>query len=62
MTNVYVIEYVDPTYSFRKTVAIFDNETYAEIKRDQLEAIKEQEEQDRGQYYRITAYELGKVY
>lgn len=62
MDNVYVLQIIDPTYAFVRIVGIFESEWKAEIARDGAETRLTDEQYDRGCFYRITTYELGKLY
>jgi len=60
--NVYVVEVVDQTVNFHSIVGIYEAEGLAEMARVVLERRMTEEDQDAGIFYRITAYELGKIY
>lgn len=62
MDNVYVITREDPTDHSSQVVGIFPTETIAEITRNRLTFVLPEEDYDRGIFYRITAYQLGKLY
>ena len=62
MTNVYTLTLVDPTLNEEIVVGIFEAEGLAEMARH--EAIIKMSEQvsDRGVFFRVTAYQMGKLY
>jgi len=60
MDNVYVLEMIDHTD--RVVVGVFAAEGLAEMTRQQLRAKLTDDQYDQGIFYRITAYQLGKVY
>ena len=60
--NVYVVEVVDQTVNFHSIVGIYEAEGLAEMARVVLERRMTEADQDAGIFYRITAYELGKIY
>lgn len=62
LQNVYVIEVVDQTVNFHSIVGIYECEGLAEIGRVALERRMTDADRDAGIFYRITAYEVGKVY
>jgi hypothetical protein len=59
---VYVIEKIEPIYSTRTIVAIFNNEGEALDTREKLEEEMMATEDDRGQYHKITCYQINKIY
>jgi hypothetical protein len=60
--NVYVVEMVDQTANFHSIVGIFEAEGLAEMARNVLEGRLTEDDLDAGIFYRITAYEIGKIY
>lgn len=60
--NVYVVEMVDKTVNFHSIVGIYEAEGLAEMARRVLEGRLTEEDLDAGIFYRITAYETGKIY
>ena len=62
MDNVYVITCENPVDRSSKVIGIFSTETVAEITRNRLSFIQNEMDYDRGIFYRITAYQLGKLY
>ena len=60
MNNVYVLTKIDHTDHV--IVGVFAAQGLAEMAREELRANMSPYEQDSGIFYRITAYELGKVY
>lgn len=62
MDNVYVIEVVDQTVNFHSVVGVYPAEGLAELARVVLERRMTDDDRDAGIFYRITAYELGKIY
>ena len=62
MSNVYVIEKIEPIYSSRVIVAVFNNEGEALDNREKLTDQMEATEDDRGQYFKITSYQINKIY
>lgn len=60
--NVYVLEMVDQTVDFHRIVGVYEAEGLAEIARVVLERRMTEEDLDAGIFYRITAYEIGKIY
>jgi hypothetical protein len=62
MTNVYTLTLIDPTLNEEIVVGIFEAEGLAEMARH--EAIIKMSEQalDRGVFFRVTAYQMGKLY
>lgn len=60
MNNVYVLTKIDHTDHV--VVGVFAAHGLAEMAREQLEANRTDDQYDAGIFYRITAYELGKVY
>lgn len=60
--NVYVVEVVDQTVNFHSIVAVYEAEGLAELGRAVLERRMTDADRDAGIFYRITAYELGKIY
>ena len=62
MSNVYVIEKIDPIYSSHVIVAVFNNEGEALENRETLTEQMEATEEDRGQYFKITSYQVNKIY
>jgi hypothetical protein len=60
MNNVYVLTKIDHTDHI--IVGVFAAEGLAEMAREELRAKLTDDQYDSGIFYRITAYELGKVY
>jgi hypothetical protein len=60
MDNVYVLQLID--HSDTIIVGVFPAEGLAEIARVVLERRMTDEDKDAGIFFRITAYELGKIY
>ena len=60
--NVYVVEMVDETVNHHQIVGIFEAAGLAEMTRRVLEGRLTEEDKDAGIFYRITAYEIGKIY
>ena len=60
MDNVYVVQKVDGRDKI--VVGVFAAHGLAEIARDQYEAKLSEQDVDAGVFFRITAFELGKVY
>lgn len=60
MDNVYVLRLIDHNDDI--VVGVFAAEGLAEMAREKLLANMSEDQQDTGMFYRITAYELGKVY
>jgi len=60
MDNVYVLTKIDHTDHI--IVGVFAAEGLAEIARKQLESQLSDDQYDTGIFYRITTYELGRVY
>jgi hypothetical protein len=60
MDNVYVVQLIDHKDAI--IVGVFAAEGLAEMAREKLESAMSDEQQDAGIFYRITAYELGKIY
>ena len=60
MDNVYVLQKIDHTDHI--IVGVFAVQGLAEQARDKLMAQLTDDQYDTGIFYRITAYELGKVY
>jgi hypothetical protein len=60
--NVYVVEMVDQTVDFHRIVGIYESEGLAEMARVVLERRLTEDDLDAGLFYRITAYETGKIY
>jgi hypothetical protein len=62
MDNVYVITCENPTDRSHKIIGVFSTEVVAEITRNRLTFVLPEAEYDSGIFYRITAYQLGKLY
>lgn len=62
MDNVYIVTREDTTDRSNQIMGVFPAEGLAEIARGSLEYDLSEQEQDQGIFFRITAYELGKVY
>ena len=60
MENVYVLEMIDHTD--RVVVGVFLAEGLAEMARQELRAKLTDDQYDQGIFYRITAFQLGKLY
>ena len=60
MDNVYVLRLIDHNDDI--VVGVFAAEGLAEMAREKLLANMSEDQQDTGMFYRITAYELGKIY
>ena len=60
--NVYVVEMVDETVNHHQIVGIYEAEGLAEMARVVLERRMTEEDLDAGIFYRITAFEIGKIY
>ena len=60
MDNVYVVQLID--HNDATIVGVFAAEGLAEMARKQLEAKMSDDQRDTGVFYRITAYQLGKIY
>ena len=62
MTNVYTLTLVDPTFKHEMIVGIFEAEGLAEMARKEANSEMSDSAKDRGVFYRITAYQIGKLY
>ena len=62
MDNVYVITCENPVDRSSKVVGCYPAEGLAELVRNRLTFVLPEAEYDRGIFYRITAYEMGKLY
>jgi len=62
MTNVYTLTLVDPTFKHEIIVGIFEAEGLAEMARHEAIIKMSEQASDRGVFYRITAYQIGKLY
>ena len=62
MDNVYVITCENPTDRSHTIIGIFESEAVAELTRNQIAFIQKGWDYDAGIVYRITAYQLGKLY
>jgi hypothetical protein len=60
--NVYVVEVVDQTVNFHSIVGIYEAQGLAEMARNVLEGRLTEDDLDVGIAYRVTAYEIGKIY
>jgi len=60
--NVYVVEIVDQTVNFHSIVGIYEARGLAEMARNVLEGRLTEDDLDAGLFYRITDYEIGKIY
>jgi hypothetical protein len=60
--NVYVVEMVDQTVNHQQIVGIYEAEGLAEMARVVLERRMTEEDRDAGIFYRITSFEIGKIY
>ena len=60
--TVYVLQMIDPTYGQIRTIGIFDSELESEHAREEAELRMTPAQVDRGCFYRITSYEIGKMY
>lgn len=57
---VYAIQLVD--HRDTRIVGIFEAAGLAEMARDELDSRLTEDERDTGIYYRITTFEIGKIY
>ena len=62
LNNVYTLTLVDPTFNEEMIVGIFEAEGLAEMARKEAESEMTDQGKDRGVFYRITAYQVGKLY
>jgi hypothetical protein len=62
LNNVYTLTLVDPTYTHEMIVGIFEAEGLAEMARHEAIIKMSEQASDRGVFYRITAYQIGKLY
>lgn len=62
MTNVYTLTLVDPTYNEEIVVGIFEAESLAEMARHEAIIKMSEQASDRGVFFRVTAYQMGKLY
>ena len=60
--NVYVVEVVDQTANFHSIVGIYEARGLAEMARNVLEGRLTEDDLYAGLFYRITDYEIGKIY
>jgi hypothetical protein len=60
--NVYVVEMVDQTMDFHRIVGIYEAQGLAEMARRVLEGRLTEDDLDVGIAYRITSFEIGKIY
>ena len=60
--NVYVVEMVDQTVNHHQIVGIYEAKGLAEMARRVLEGRLTEEDLDAGIFYRITSFEIGKIY
>jgi hypothetical protein len=60
MNKVYVLTQIEHDYT--SIIGVFEAEGLAEMARDKARAELSDSQYDAGIFYRITAYELGKVY
>ena len=60
--NTYVLTLVDPTYNEEFVVGVFEANGLAEMARKEAEGRLSDRCQDRGVFFRITAYQTGKLY
>lgn len=60
--NAYVVEMVDQTVNHQQIVGIYEAEGLAEMARVVLERRMTEEDRDAGIFYRITSFEIGKIY
>jgi hypothetical protein len=58
----YVISVVDPTYKTEHVIGVFNNVHGATWARNRATKNIAQEADDRGCYYKITAFETNKIY
>lgn len=62
MINVYTLTLVDPTYNEETVVGIFEAKGLAEIARHEAIITMSEQASDRGVFFRVTAYQMGKLY
>ena len=62
MTNVYTLILVDPTFKHEMIVGIFEAEGLAEMARHEAIIKMSEQASDRGVFFRVTAYQMGKLY
>ena len=62
MINVYTLTLVDPTYNEEIVVGVFEANGLAEMARHEAIIKMSEQASDRGVFYRITAYQIGKLY
>ena len=62
MTNVYTLTAIDPTYNEELVVGVFEANGLAEMARKDAESKMSDAAKDRGVFFRITAYQMGKLY
>jgi hypothetical protein len=62
MDNVYIITREDPNDRSSQVVGCYPAEGLAELVRNRLTFVLPEAEYDSGIFYRITAYEMGKLY
>jgi hypothetical protein len=60
MDNVYILQKIDHTDHI--IMGVFPAESLAEMAREELEAKKTDDQYDQGIFYRITAFQVGKLY
>jgi hypothetical protein len=60
--NSYVLFEVDPTYKTESVIAVFNNEDDAFNARKIATQCIHEEADDRGVYYKITAFQTNKLY
>lgn len=62
MEYVYVIQMIYSTERRSVITGVFAAKGLAEMARDKLEAALSEHERDCGLYYRLSTYEMGKIY
>jgi len=62
MMQAYVISVVDPTYNHESVIGVFNNEDEATFARNRATKNISQEADDRGCYYKITVFNINKLY
>lgn len=59
---MFVLEFRDPTYGNKRIVGMYCTGTEVEHAREEAEGWMTDEQHDRGCFYSITEYEVGKLY
>ena len=62
LNHAYTLTLIDPTYNEELVVGIFEAEGLAEMSRKEAELKMTEQMIDRGVFFRITAYQVGKLY